>query len=35
MEKVGMRLETRSRRDTLHRDRGWMDGRVYALLVDD
>jgi RimJ/RimL family protein N-acetyltransferase len=35
MEKVGMRLETRSRRDTLHRDRGWMDGRVYALLADD
>jgi RimJ/RimL family protein N-acetyltransferase len=35
MEKIGMRLETRSRRDTLHRDRGWMDGRVYALLVDD
>jgi RimJ/RimL family protein N-acetyltransferase len=35
MEKAGMRLETRSRRDTLHRDRGWLDGRVYALLADD
>ena len=35
MEKAGMRLETRSRRDTLHRDLGWQDGRVYALLVDD
>lgn len=35
MEKTGMRLETRSRRDTLHRDRGWLDGRVYALLADD
>ena len=35
MEKAGMRLETRSRRDTLHRDLGWLDGRVYALLVED
>jgi RimJ/RimL family protein N-acetyltransferase len=35
MEKLGMRLETRSRRDTLHRDHGWMDGRVYAMLDDD
>jgi RimJ/RimL family protein N-acetyltransferase len=35
MEKIGMRLETRSRRDTLHRDLGWMDGRVYALLADE
>ena len=35
MEKAGMRLETRSRRDTLHRDRGWLDGRVYAVLADD
>ena len=35
MEKLGMRLETRSRRDTLHRDLGWIDGRVYALLADD
>ncbi len=35
MEKLGMRLETRSRRDTLHRARGWMDGRVYALLADE
>jgi RimJ/RimL family protein N-acetyltransferase len=35
MEKAGMRLETRSRRDTLHRDLGWLDGRVYALLADD
>jgi RimJ/RimL family protein N-acetyltransferase len=35
MEKLGMRLETRSRRDTLHRDHGWVDGRVYALLADE
>ena len=35
MEKAGMRLETRARRDTLHRDRGWKDSRVYALLADD
>jgi RimJ/RimL family protein N-acetyltransferase len=35
MEKLGMRLETCSRRDTLHRDLGWIDGRVYALLADE
>ena len=35
MEKLGMRLETRSRRDTLHRDLGWVDARVYALLADE
>lgn len=35
MEKLGMRLETRSRRDTLHRTHGWIDGRVYALLADE
>ena len=35
MEKLGMRLETRSRRSTLHRDHGWVDGRVYALLAEE
>ncbi len=35
MEKIGMRLETRGRRDTRHRDHGWVDGRVYALLADE
>lgn len=35
MERLGMRLETRSRRDTLHRDLGWIDGRVYALLAQE
>lgn len=34
-EKLGMRLETRSLRDTLHRDHGWIDRRVYALLADE
>lgn len=35
MEKLGMRLEARSRQDTLHRDLGWIDGRTYALLADE
>ena len=35
MEKLGMRLESSSRRATLHRDLGWIDGRVYALLADE
>lgn len=35
MEKLGMRLETRSRSDILHRDHGWIDQRVYALLADE
>lgn len=32
MEKLGMRLESRSRKATLHRDLGWVDGRVHAML---
>jgi RimJ/RimL family protein N-acetyltransferase len=35
MERLGMRLETRSLRDALHRNLGWIDGRVYALLADE
>ena len=35
MERIGMRLETRGRRDALHRDLGWIDGRMYALLADE
>ena len=35
MEKLGMRLESRSLRATLHREHGWIDGRVYALLADE
>lgn len=34
-EKLGMRLETHSLRDTLHRDHGWIDRCVYALLADE
>jgi RimJ/RimL family protein N-acetyltransferase len=30
-----MRLESRGVRDSLHRDLGWVDGVVYALLEDE
>ena len=35
MERVGMRRETHSVRDGLHRTRGWLDGYTYALLADE
>jgi len=35
MEKLGMRREALFRGDSLHRDLGWVDSVVYALLVDD
>jgi RimJ/RimL family protein N-acetyltransferase len=35
MEKLGMRREQHSRRDGLHRTRGWLDGFLYALLADE
>ena len=35
MRRVGMRLESRSARDALHRDHGWLDGVMYALLADE
>lgn len=35
MEKIGMRREHSSRRDALHRTRGWLDGYEYALLADE
>ena len=35
MERVGMRCETRSVRDGLHRDGTWYDGRSYALLAQE
>jgi RimJ/RimL family protein N-acetyltransferase len=35
MEKVGMRRETHSVRDGLHRSKGWLDGYSYALLADE
>jgi RimJ/RimL family protein N-acetyltransferase len=35
MERLGMTLEARHRAESLHRDLGWLDGVVYALLADD
>jgi RimJ/RimL family protein N-acetyltransferase len=35
MEKLGMRQESHGVRDSLHRDLGWVDGVVYALLADE
>jgi RimJ/RimL family protein N-acetyltransferase len=35
MERLGMRPEHHGVRDSLHRDLGWVDGVVYALLADE
>jgi RimJ/RimL family protein N-acetyltransferase len=35
MDKIGMRLEEYSVRDSLHRSRGWIDGVGYAILADE
>jgi RimJ/RimL family protein N-acetyltransferase len=35
MEKVGMQREALHRRESLHRDLGWVDSVVYAVLADD
>jgi RimJ/RimL family protein N-acetyltransferase len=35
MERVGMRREAHNVRDSLHRSGEWLDGFVYALLVDE
>ncbi|MTG90225.1 GNAT family N-acetyltransferase [Cellulosimicrobium sp. BIT-GX5] len=35
MERVGMRREGVSVRDSLHRDLGWVDGVTYALLAEE
>lgn len=35
MERVGMRQEMYGVRDSLHRSGEWLDGVVYAMLVDD
>lgn len=35
MDKLGMRLEQHSVRDSLHRTHGWLDGVTYALLADE
>ena len=35
MERVGMRRESYSVKDSLHRDLGWVDGVLYAILADE
>jgi RimJ/RimL family protein N-acetyltransferase len=35
MERLGMVCEGRFRAESLHRDRGWIDGITYALLRED
>ena len=35
MERVGMRRESHTVRDNLHRSGEWLDGFVYALLADE
>jgi len=35
MERLGMRRESHTVRDSLHRDRGWLDGYSYALLAEE
>jgi RimJ/RimL family protein N-acetyltransferase len=35
MEKLGMQREALHRRESLHRDLGWLDSVVYALLAED
>ena len=35
MERVGMRREVHTVRDSLHRSRGWLDGMGYALLAEE
>ena len=35
MEKVGMRQEAVHRQESLHRDLGWLDSVVYAVLGDE
>jgi RimJ/RimL family protein N-acetyltransferase len=35
MERLGMRRESYTVRDSLHRERGWVDGVSYALLADE
>jgi RimJ/RimL family protein N-acetyltransferase len=35
MERLGMVCEARFRKESLHRDLGWVDGIVYALLRED
>jgi RimJ/RimL family protein N-acetyltransferase len=35
MERLGMRREAHNVADSLHRDHGWLDGYLYALLAEE
>jgi RimJ/RimL family protein N-acetyltransferase len=35
MERIGMRREAHNVADSLHRDHGWLDGYLYALLAEE
>ena len=35
MERVGMRREQHTKKDSLHRNGEWLDGMMYALLADE
>ena len=35
MERLGMRREQHTRKDSLHRNGEWLDGMMYALLADE
>ena len=35
MEKVRMRREAHTVQESLHRERGWLDGYAYGLLADE
>ena len=35
MERIGMRREAHTVRESLHRDHGWLDGLSYALLAEE
>lgn len=35
MERLGMRRESHTRQDSLHRDLGWQDGFTYAVLAEE
>ena len=35
MERLGMRRELHSVRESLHRTKGWLDGLCYALLAQE
>jgi len=35
MERLGMRREVQTTKDSLHRELGWQDGYGYALLAGE